>query len=241
MKRVEILFIKDLKAFLVEANREGRLVYEFEGRPTVKHAVESLGVPHTEVQKFLANGEQVGFDYILFDGDQLEVHAFPPIAQEPEPDPRFLLDGHLGKLAAYLRMLSFDALYQNDYHDELLAQAASEDGRILLTRDRRLLMRSIIRRGYCLRSLEPKAQLLEVLRRYNLFQAIKPFQRCLNCNSLLKPVEKEAILDRLEPLTRLYYDEFRICPGCSKIYWKGSHYERMKRFIEKVTMEGPEA
>jgi uncharacterized protein with PIN domain len=131
-------------------------------------------------------------------------------------------------------MLGFDSLYRNDYQDEELAEIASMKPRVLLTRDRRLLMRKAITRGYCLHSTDPRQQAAEVLRRFNLFEQIKPFQRCLRCNHALEPVSKEEIIDRLEPLTKQYFNEFRICPNCKQIYWKGSHYGHMLEMITEM-------
>jgi len=128
-------------------------------------------------------------------------------------------------------MLGFDCLYQNDYNDPDMADIVQCEERILLTRDRRLLMRKIIRYGYCLRSLDPLEQLTEVIQRFELTGRIQPFHRCLRCNHPLEPVDKEFIISRLEPLTKKHFDEFHLCPACGQIYWKGSHYERMQRLI----------
>jgi uncharacterized protein len=146
------------------------------------------------------------------------------------------LDNHLGKLATFLRIMGLDAAYRNDYQDDELAEVASREGRILLTRDRGLLMRKVVSQGYCVRALDPRQQAVEIVRRFDLYGHIRPFRRCLRCNSLLHPVDKQAIIERLEPLTRQYYDEFHICPQCDKIYWKGSHYEHMEKFLEGITM-----
>ncbi len=131
-------------------------------------------------------------------------------------------------------MLGFDCLYENDFDDPDMADIAHAEGRILLTRDRRLLMRKLVEHGYCLRSLDPLEQLTEIIQRFDLTNKIHPFHRCLHCNHILEPVEKEAILDRLEPLTRQYFDEFHICPACGQIYWKGSHYDQMQKVIEEI-------
>ena len=139
-------------------------------------------------------------------------------------------------------MLGFDCLYNNDngcvvgnhYHDDGIAGILAEDPRILLTRDRRLLMRKVVQHGYCLRSLEPPEQLVEVVHRFDLVVKIAPLHRCLRCNHPLQAVSKEAVLDRLQPLTKRYFDEFHLCPACDKIYWKGSHVERMEKLIESV-------
>ena len=154
-------------------------------------------------------------------------------------EPRFLLDNHLGRLAAYLRMLGFDCLYEIDYDDEELAEILQKDERILLSRDRRLLMRKVVTLGYCPRSLDSLEQLTEVIQRFDLTKRIAPFHRCLRCNHPLEPVSKEAVLDRLEPLTKLYFYEFQICPSCKQIYWKGSHYERMQNLIQQMIGDQP--
>ncbi len=153
---------------------------------------------------------------------------------EPPSEPRFVLDVHLGRLAAHLRMLGLDTLYRNDYADEELAQISSAEQRIVLTRDRGVLKRSIVVYGYYVRETDPEQQLIEVIRRFNLTRFVRPFHRCLHCNGLLEPVDKEKIADRLEPRTQQYFHEFHLCTNCGKIYWKGSHYDRMQRLIEQI-------
>lgn len=232
MYQAQFHFHGELNDFLVPGNVSSDFSITFKGRQSVKHLFESLGVPHPEVGAILVEGQPVNLSYIVLDGERVDV--YPCASPDGRPSPRFVLDNHLGKLAAYLRMVGFDTLYRNDYQDEELAQISSQEERILLTRDIRLLMRRIIVFGYWIREKEPGRQLLEVLRRYGLFGEIIPFKRCLHCNGSLQPVDKEKIIHRLEPLTKIYYDEFRICPDCDQIYWKGSHYERMVVFIEHI-------
>lgn len=223
-----------LNDFLPRALKGQVIRVDFRGRQTVKHLAESLGVPHPEIGQVQVNGRERTFSTITQDGDGIEIQ---PVADGCPIEPRFTLDGHLGRLTAYLRMLGFDCVYQSDYDDDQLAAIAAQENRILLTRDRRLLMRKIVEYGYCLRSLDSIEQLVEVIRRFELAKRTVPFHRCLRCNHPLEPVAKHAILDRLEPLTKLYFDEFRICPECKQIYWKGSHYERMQKLIEQTTGE----
>jgi uncharacterized protein with PIN domain len=130
-------------------------------------------------------------------------------------------------------MLGFDTLYRNDYGDDELAQLAGRK-RILLTRDVGLLMRSAVSCGYFVRAIEPRVQLAEVVERYGLARAIAPFSRCVHCNALLRPVEKDVVSQRLLPETKEHYQEFYICPACERIYWKGSHYRRMQKLIAHV-------
>jgi len=225
-------FQPELQYFLPHDKRNVTIALSFKGRQSLKHLIESLGVPHTEVGQVTVNGQARSLDSFPHNGDRTEVR---PAAPSCPPEARFLLDSHLGRLAAYLRMLGFDCLYNNDYHDDGIADILAEDPRILLTRDRRLLMRKVVQNGYCLRSLEPPQQLVEVVRRFDLTDKIAPLHRCLRCNHPLQPVSKNAVLDRLQPLTKRYFDEFHLCPACDKVYWKGSHVERMERLIESVS------
>jgi hypothetical protein len=147
---------------------------------------------------------------------------------------RFVLDTHLGKLAAHLRMLGFDSLYRNDCQDEELAHISASQQRTLLSRDRGLLKRSIVTQGYLVREAQPAQQLMEVVNRFDLSRLIASFRRCLHCNALLQPVAKELISERLLPDTRRRYHQFHLCPECDRVYWKGSHYQRMTRLIERM-------
>ena len=221
---------------LLRPEQRGQTIHvKFRGRQSIKHLVESLGVPHSEIGPVDVRGQVRALSAITQDGDDVEVHPIPdgcPI------EPRFLLDNHLGRLAAYLRMLGFDCLYHTAFSDEELAEILRKEERILLTRDRRLLMRKVVTYGYWPRSLNSLEQLTEVMERFDLLARIAPFHRCLRCNHPLQNVPKELVLDRLEPLTKLYFDEFRICPDCQQIYWKGSHYERMERLIQQMIKNG---
>jgi hypothetical protein len=236
-------FYAELNDFLPPEKRQRDLPYRFVMSGAVKDAIEAMGVPHTEVDLILVNGQSVDFGYLVQPGDRVSVYPvfevldIGPVGRvRPAPlrDTRFVLDVHLGRLAMYLRMLGFDTLYRNDYADDELARISSREGRILLTRDRGLLKRSVVTHGYCLRSTNPHHQLAEVMRRFDLRRSVAPFQRCLHCNTLLRAVDKAAISHRLQPYTRQHYHEFRHCPACDRVYWRGSHFERMQRFIEMV-------
>jgi uncharacterized protein len=240
MKRACFRFHAELEELLPLHQRGHSFTYEFNGAQSVKHLIEALGVPHTEIGRILVNDFPVDTSYQVKEADRVEVYpARVDFSKADHPDDelgefKFILDNHLGRLAAYLRMLGFDARYRNDFEDRQLAEIAEQDGRILLTRDRRLLMRKQVGSGYCVRNLEPQEQLKEVIKRFGLQRYARPFRRCIRCNSILEPVRKEQVLERLEPLTRQYYDEFRICPDCQQIYWKGSHFTRMERLVREV-------
>ncbi len=239
---------RDLLDFLParqQGNDQVRLERTFDGRPAVKDVLEALGVPHPEIAALTVNGAPASLRQRLNDGDRVEAWAakdaaalalapvLPP-APEDTAEPRFVVDGHLGRLAAYLRMLGFDTWYGTDVDDDRLAAVAATERRILLTRDLGLLKRSIVRRGAYVRSDRPVEQLVEVTRRFGLVDRWQPFGRCLRCNAELVAAAREEVLDRLLPLTRIYHDEFRRCPGCDAVYWKGSHHARMQRLVERV-------
>jgi uncharacterized protein len=243
MKQASVRFYSGLNDFLPPESRGQAVSYSFEVSGSVKDMIEALGVPHTEVDFILANGGSVDFSYQVQNGDRIAVYpAFQSIdiarQQHLRPnfpvEKRFILDGHLGRLAAYLRMLGFDVLYRNDFSDDELAQISSSEERILLTRDQGLLKRNIVTHGYWVRATLPRQQVVEVVNYFGLVPEFVPFRRCVHCNSLLQTVSKDAILHRLQPETRQHYNEFYICPACDRIYWKGSHYQRMRKFIEKI-------
>ncbi len=243
MDQVYFRFYAELNDFLPPTKQQAWFEHRLKEQGSVKDTIEALGVPHPEVDFILANGESVGFSYLVQPGDRisvyprftgLEIAAVSQVRPAPLPEPRFVLDLHLGKLATYLRLLGFDVWYQNDYDDDTLANLSSQAQRILLTRDRALLKRSIVTYGYWVRAKHPEPQVIEILQRFELWQQIAPFQRCLSCNGCLESVPKVAISDRLPPLTQQYYDEFSRCQSCDKIYWKGGHYERMQRFVNQI-------
>ncbi len=233
MKDARFDFSPDLQPLLKRDLRGQSVEMRFQGRQSVKHLIESLGIPHTEIGTLNANGRSIGLEYITQDGDRIEIQPVAPVNLTEEP--RFVLDGHLGRLASHLRMLGLDCLYDNGYEDDELVRVSVEEERVLLTRDRLLLMHKVITQGYLLRSLNSTEQLHEVVQRYGLVKWVRPFQRCLNCNHLLEPVEKEMILEKLEPLTKKYFFDFKLCPACDQVYWKGSHYEKMLRVIESIS------
>ncbi|MBM3189036.1 MAG: twitching motility protein PilT [Chloroflexi bacterium] len=246
MHRAHLRFYAELNDLLPESRRQRRFTRAFDLSPSIKDLIESLGVPHTEVDLILVDGQSVGFDYRVQNGDTISVYPVfesldisPIVRVRPRPLrlTRFVLDVHLGRLATYLRMLGFDTLYRNDLQDEELAHLSRAEERILLTRDQGLLKRNLVTHGYWVRATRPMDQAIEVLRRFDLSGAVTPLCRCLCCNGLLEPVAKSDIAHRLEPGTLACYDAFAICRACDRVYWQGSHYQRMLRLIERLLGE----
>lgn len=241
MSAVTFRFHDELNYFLPPNRRNICFTYTFDGRVSIKDMLESLGLPHTEIEAITANGRPVDLTYLVEDGAQIEVFGYsseyPGDGQIRPPwpnEPPFVLDIHLGQLAVYLRMLGFDTLYRNDFSDNELAQISSRERRVLLSRDRGLFKRSIVTYGYYVRNVKPRQQVIEVIKRFKLADTIRPLHRCIRCNGELQPVAKETVKGRLEPLTRQYFNEFSICRDCGQIYWKGSHYFKMLNFIDSL-------
>ena len=233
----------ELNDFLPGRKKQGEFQEQFSSHETLKHILESLGVPHPEIDLILVNGRSRGFDERIQEGDRVSVYPLfrnlpvgkvSQVRPHPVPEPKFLLDNHLGKLARYLRLLGFDAAYQNHYDDHELARMAAEQERIMLTRDRGLLKRNQVSHGFILRSDDPLEQAVSVVRRYQLLEKLDPFTRCANCNGLLEPVSKGEVLPELEPLTKKYYHRFQRCRGCGQVYWEGTHFRRLNRFVKEI-------
>lgn len=222
-------FDDDLKE-LISKTSSCKKRYEFTNHPSIKDSIEAQGIPHTEVGKIIVNGEEVDFSYPLQHNDQIQVFgnkAIPALI-------KFVADTHLGKLARDLRLLGFDTLYENTYKDTQLVDISVRDNRILLSRDIKLLQRKQLKLGYYLRSQFPQMQLIEVIKRFDLTEKLDPFSRCISCNGIIKQVPKKEVLDKLEPKTKKYFDEFYRCNTCGKIYWEGSHYKKMIQRIEQL-------
>lgn len=234
-----------LNDFIAMARRGRPIAHEFEDSPGIKDVLQALGLPHPEVDLIVVNGRPVGFDYRLRPADLVDVFGLEGRAEAsgatglvpaPPDPPRFVLDGHLGRLARYLRMLGFDSLYAAQATDSELARQSAAERRILLTRDRGLLKRSIVRHGYLVRDDDPRRQLAEVVARYGLSRTAAPFSRCVRCNGIISPVDRADVVKLLagEPRTLRYFDTFGRCDGCGSIYWPGSHYDRMSRLATEV-------
>jgi uncharacterized protein with PIN domain len=237
--RVKLQFHGDLVDFLPPSRHADAQDCECHDRTTLKHLIESSGVPHTEIGAVIANTRSTRLDDLVEADTVYDVYPLPDDAHPipPTPEPRFVIDNHLGKLAVYLRIMGFDVSYNSDYTDEELAAISSHEERILLTRDRGLLKRKSVMYGSCILCDNPRDQILLVMRRYNLVGHIHPFTRCLRCNTPLEAVEKESIVEQLQPQTRQYYDRFFQCPSCRQVYWEGSHYRRMQAMVDEVTSQ----
>ena len=239
--KVRLRFHGDLNVFL--RSRAGDAVIErrLAEKTSIKDIIESCGVPHPEVDLILVDEQTVGFDYTLANDAKVEV--FPVENRGTDRTEkriqtvgirRFVADGHLGSLTRNLRLLGFDVVYEQNADDRQLLEVMARENRALLTRDRRLLMHAIVQHGYYPRSQNADEQTIEVIRRFDLSELIAPFTRCLLCNAPLEEAAKADVFDKLEPLTKIYYDQFRRCPDCKQIYWSGSHFPKLQKRIEEI-------
>lgn len=241
--RVTIQFYGDLTA-IIPGNRKTSILERTIPEPTsVKDLIEACGVPHTEIDLILIDGRPVDFSFLIKKDGQIRVYPVFYDLDIPEnvrlqkrfiSSPRFLVDVNLGKLARYLRMAGFDSAYSNNADDDELILQMQNEKRVLLTRDRKLLMHKVVKTGYWPRSDLPAEQFNEVLTRFDLFDEVNPYSRCINCNGVLKTVSKKDVIDQLEPLTKKHFNRFSQCPECGQIYWAGSHRDRLDPILQNI-------
>jgi len=237
---IRLTFHGDLSFFL--KSKTPRIERQLSERTSIKDVIEACGVPHTEVDLILVDSRPLDFAAILTQDVEVDVYPpnqthsplFPEDRLQVRDIEKFVADGHLGKLVRDIRLLGIDVTYDPTAEDRQLVKTAGDEERALLTRDRRLLMHAAVRHGYYLRSQDPLEQTLEVLRRFALGSSLIPFSRCLRCNARLEPAKKAEVLDQLEPLTRIHYEQFRRCPGCGQVYWSGSHFDKLRARVEEI-------
>ena len=243
MAEATLRFYEELNDYLPPSLRKREFSTQFRTPCPVRHLIETQGIPHTEIEVILVNGASVGLEEPIDDGDRISVYPMfesldvtPLLRLRPAPlrTPRFFADAHLGRLARDLRLLGFDTLYENAIDDAALVHRATAERRIVLTRDRDLLMRRDVTHGCHIRRGDPMDQLIEVIRRCDLKDAIRPFTRCLECNGSIAAVDKDQIASTLEPETAASFDAFWRCDNCGRVYWKGSHYDRLVEHIADV-------
>jgi hypothetical protein len=236
-------FYAELNDLLPANKRQQNIGHKFRGTPSVKDTIEAIGVPHTEVDLILVDGVSVGFEHLLRGGERVAVYPVferfdiekvARVRPKPLREPRFVLDVHLGKLAHYLRLIGFDTLYRNDYSDECIVRLAVDQRRIILTRDRGILKHSAVTHGYWMRNTDPHEQLKEVVRAFDLTPRIRPFSRCMECNGILHSVKKDTIREKIPAGVARDFQVFSQCPDCSRVYWRGSHYDRLTSMLQEL-------
>ena len=248
MSELILLFHGDLPKLLSVPSKNGEIRYPLNRRASIKDIIESLAIPHTEIGTLLVNGKEVDFSCLPTSDDRIEIFPQTPVVDvlrptilRPAPLPAiaFAVDVNVAKLAPLLRMVGMDCWYENRINDRSLADLAHRQQRILLTRDTLLLKRNQVVYGHLVRAQNPEDQLREVIDLYGLRPLLNPFSRCMKCNGELSETNKERIYHLLETLTKKYYDTFFQCRGCGKIYWAGSHRQRMQERIRAILADKP--
>ena len=243
MPTLAFRFYRELNDFLPRPLRQRQFTRDFVTLGSIKDAIETVGVPHTEIDLILVNGESVGFDYQPKDGDRVSVYPLfealdisevTRLRPAPLREPKFVLDCHLGRLARYLRMLGFDSLFYGHCSDARLVEISVEQQRILLTRDLGLLKRKALTHALYVRATRPRKQLSELVRKLQLQSNFRPFSRCTLCNGELEKVAKDTVWQQIPENSRRAFSEFARCRHCHRVYWKGSHYARMQRLVKEL-------
>jgi uncharacterized protein with PIN domain len=147
---------------------------------------------------------------------------------------RFLADCNVGRLARWLRALGYDADYAPRLDDPQLVATALAQGRVLLTRDAQLMQRRPIATGQLRAVLLREDQVDNQLRQLRSELGLDgkaALTRCLECNLELEPRQKAEVADRLPPYVRATQGRFSACPGCQRVYWPGTHWDRMRARI----------
>jgi uncharacterized protein with PIN domain len=243
LRKSHFRFYEELNDHLPESWQKKFFVYEFTGKPSLKNTIHALGVPHGEVDLIVVDGQPVDFNYHLQGGEKVSVYpvfesfdisSINRLRPEPLRETKFIVDVNLGKLALKLRLLGFDTIFRNNLQDEEIVTIAQKEHRIILTRDKGILKQNAVSHGYFLRNDDPKKQLFEVVKRLQLQNQFKAFTRCSNCNGVLGTVDKNKLKGRLPEDTLTYYDVFWKCKNCQKIYWQGSHFNKILNWIEEL-------
>ena len=243
MNSLYIRFYEELNDFLPQNKRKLKYEIQFSGKQTVKNIIQSQNIPHTEVDLIIVNGESVNFDYLVKNNDHISVYPefealdISPIyklRKKPLRITKFVLDVHLGKLTKYLRLMGFDAKYENNFSDKEIVEIAIKEKRIILTCDTGILKRALVERGYKVRNKTPKNQLTEIFKRFDLYDNIKLLKRCSKCNGVVTKIKKKEVETQLLPQIINRYDDFYQCKNCRQIYWKGDHYINFKKLLSGI-------
>ncbi|MCP4576291.1 MAG: Mut7-C ubiquitin/RNAse domain-containing protein [Deltaproteobacteria bacterium] len=243
MSEIIFRFNGELNDFLPPDRRMRGFASRFKGRESIKDKIEALGVPHSEVDFILVNGKSVAFNYILDNGDHigvypwietLDVPGITHLMHMPTGSPRFIADQNIHDIVKIMRALGLDVFQDQIFSPEELVHISINEKRIILSTSRQLLKRKRVVHGFFIRQGNREAQIQKIVNRLSLKNRCKPFSRCLICNTLLEMVEKESVWERIPPKTRNHCNDFARCLSCNRIYWKGTHYQKIKEKVDRI-------
>jgi len=230
--------LQDFWGYSKEEATSQALVFEL--HPAVKDLIEASGIPHTAIFGLTVNGSRQTLDYNVGENDVITIYPFEE-SDRSELDsifsqPRsFVVDVHLGKLVKNMRLLGLDTVFNKDWTDDNLIRISNEQHRMLLTRDIQLLKNGNTQFGYWVRSQNPDEQIKELFRRFSLAGYLAPFSRCMKCNGLLNEVPLSRIEDQVPPKVKKWQSRFFRCRDCGQVYWKGSHFEKLREKVTELT------
>ncbi len=250
MLKAMFRFYEELNDFLPKSKRKTDFEAEFEEKRSIKDMIESLGVPHTEIDLILVNGKSVDFKYLLQDKDgvsvypvfeALDITGVTHLRKIPLRKTRFIADNNLGDIVKYLRVLGFDVYFDASHSPREIIEISKRESRIILTRSKNLLKRKEVTHGLYIYPGATGEQVKRIVDFLDIKSGIEPFSRCLLCNNRLKTIAREEIADRIPPKTKAHCNEYTHCKCCDKIYWKGTHFMNMSKVIDMILKSGCQA
>jgi uncharacterized protein with PIN domain len=243
MSEATFRFYEELNDFLPKHRIKIDFQASFQGKRSIKDMIESLGVPHTEIDLILVNGKSMDFNYILQDGDRVSVYpVFESLSIEsvtrlrgiPLRRTRFIADCNLGNIVRYMRALGLDVYFQPSLSPREIIEISKDETRIILTKSRKLLKFKDVTHGIFIRPGTAVEQIKRIINYMDIKGRTKPFSRCLRCNNLLESIAKDRVADWIPEKTKVFCDQYGYCKSCDKIYWNGTHYLKMKRVIDRI-------
>jgi len=243
MPEATFRFYEELNDFLPKHKRKTDFRAGFQGKRSIKDMIEAIGVPQTEIDLVLVNGESLDFSYILKDGDRVSVYpVFESLNIEnatrlrkiPLRRTKFIADTHLGDIVKYMRALGLDVHFDPSISSRKIIEISMEEDRIILTKSRNLLKFKEVTHGIFIRPGTCEEQIRRIVDYLDIRDQIRPFSRCLHCNSLFRSIPKESIAHRIPPKTKELCDKYVRCESCARIYWKGTHYVSMQKVVDRI-------
>jgi uncharacterized protein len=148
--------------------------------------------------------------------------------------PRFVADVMLGRLAKWLRIAGFDVLYSNRFSDNELVKISNSEGRVLLSRDTRLLIRKAVHQFVFLESQDLRAQIRQIFKTLNIAAIPLLLTRCITCNEALQNTARDSVHDLVPPFVYATQESFKSCPRCGRVFWPGTHRASVIRNLEEL-------